>query len=267
MRRKSFGLLAVVVLVATACATESNEEDPVLESGSGEPLIQITSEGGFVPVEVALANGPRYTLLDDGTLIHEGPFTEEFPAPLLRQAMVITLNDEQLSEVRAYIDAMGLADLDDEVDNTQNQFVADASTQVINYWDESGKHRLSVYALGIEDSPGERNQAFLDLIDYLDSATATSPAEPYANQQLRVVAGQGFVDPEFQEVLDWPFGDEDFSTWSEFPNGWFCKVMGNTDIFDDATTATQWQHPNPQVSNEPLTLLVRPIHPGETPCP
>ncbi len=268
MRRKIAGLLAVLALVTAACTTESNEQEPLPKQGSGEPLIQITSEGGFVPVEVALGTGPRYTLLDDGTLIHQGVSAAIFPSPIFQPAMVVQLDADQMGDIRSLIETMGLADLDDEVDNSQNQFVADASTEVIKYWDESGAHRLAVYALGIEQNPSERNQAFLDLIDYIDrAATSSESVEPYDNQQLRVVAGPGFVDPEFQDVRDWPFGEEDFSTWSEFPNGWFCKVMGNTDVFDDASTATQWRHPDPSVAAEPLTLLVRPVYPGETPCP
>lgn len=260
-------MLAALALIAAACTTESDQEDPVLESGTGDVLVQITSEGGFVPVEVALANGPRFTLLDDGTLIHSGVAAAIFPSPLLPPTMVVTLDDDQMADVRDLVERMGLPDIDDETDNSQNQFVADATTEVVRYWDDSGEHRLAVYALGIEQDPGDRNAAFLELLNYLDSATADGSATEYTAAQLRVVAGTGFVDPEFQDVRDWPFGDEDFSSWSEFPNGWYCKVMGNTDIFDEATTASQWQHNDPTVATEPLTLLVRPVHPGEDPCP
>lgn len=260
-------MLVVFALIAVACTAESDEKDPVIDRGNSEPMLQITSEGGFVPVEVALANGPRYTLLHDGTVIHQGVSVAIFPSPLLPATMVVNLDADQMADVRELIGDIGLAGIDDELDNTQNQFVADATTEVVVYWDESWTHRLAVYALGIEQDPGARNQAFLDLISYLDSATASGSAQPYQAEQFRVVAGAGFVDPEIQDIRDWPFGDEDFSNWTEFPNGWYCKVMGTTDLFDDATTATQWQHPDPTVADEPITLLVRPVHPGETPCP
>lgn len=266
--KRSIGLLAVLALVLAACGTESDEKDPVVELGDGEPLLQITSEGGFVPVEVALANGPRYTLLDDGTLIHAGLSIAVYPGALLPPTMVVTLDADQMAEMRRLIDEIGLADLTDEIDNTQAQFVADATSEVALYWDDAGEHRLSVYALGIEQNPSDRNQAFLDLIAYLDTATASGPAEPYEAEELRVVAGTGFVDPEFQDIRDWPFETADFSEWSELPNGWYCQVIDGSQvsIFEDATQATQWQHPDPTVAVEPLTLLVRPVHPGEKAC-
>lgn len=269
MKKRSLGLLVVIALVIAACGADPDGTDPVVELGNGEPLLQLTSEGGFVPVELALANGPRFTLLDDGTLIHRGVSIAVYPGALLPPTLTVSLSAEQMADVQVLVDEIGLGDLVDIVDNTQTQFVADATSEVIVYWDDAGQHRLSVYALGIEQSPGSRNQAFLDLIAYLDTTTSAESAEPYEAKELRVVAGTGFVDPEFLDVRDWPLDSTDFNNWNEFPNGWFCTVVDASmeDTFADATQATQWQHPDPSVAVEPLTLLVRPVHPGENPCP
>jgi len=161
---------------------------------------------------------------------------------------------------------MGLAGIDEESDDTALNFVADASTEVIRYWDATGEHKYSVYALGIDDEPTERNAAFLELIETFDRFTAEAPAEPYSAEEVRVVAGVGFVDPAFSDVREWPLEAEIFTDWTKLPNGWFCRTYEANVLtsFGDATQATVWTHPDG--SSDPLTLLVRPLIPGETAC-
>ena len=229
-------------------------------------MIQITSEGGFVPVEVALNNGPRYTVLGDGRLIYQGVQTLQFPGPLVPPYMVAQLSDSQMNAILAMVEDMGLPEIDEERDDSALDFVADASTEVIRYWDDNGEHVYSVYALGIEEQPTDRNAAFLELIETLDRFTAEAPAEPYQADEIRVVAGFGFVDPEFSDERDWPFDDDDFGGWTELPNGWFCRTYESDVLsaFGDAHQATVWTHPDG--TSDPLTLLVRPLIPGETAC-
>ncbi|HSM45014.1 MAG TPA: hypothetical protein VK969_08360 [Acidimicrobiia bacterium] len=264
MRRTSLGALVMSGVVLAACGGGDG-------GGAGveadEPLIQITSEGGFVPVEFALSNGPRYTVLGDGRLIFQGFQTLEYPGRLVAPTMVATLSDSQLNALLAIVEDIGLSEIDDERDNEAMDMVADASTEVITYWDVTGEHRLAVYALGIEDSPSERNAAFLELIETLDRFTAEAPAEPYEAERVRVVAGEGFIDPEFEDVRPWPLEGSDPATWEELANGWHCTTIdGPTpEVFEEATQATTWEHPDG--ASEPMTLLVRPLHPGEADCP
>lgn len=231
-----------------------------------EPVFQITSEGGFVPVEFALSNGPRYTVLGDGRLIFQGFQTLEYPGRMVPPTMVATLSESQVNALLAMVVDIGLPEIDDEVDNEAMEMVADASTEVITYWDETGEHRLAVYALGIEDSPSERNAAFLELIETLDRFTGEAPAEPYEPERIRLVAGFGFTDPEFEDVRPWPLDSTDLSTWEELANGWHCTTIDGPmpDVFEEATQATTWEHPDG--SSDPMTLLVRNLHPGEPDC-
>ena len=263
MRVKSLGVLIAVGVVVAACGTGSDG----VAVGDDEAVLQITSEGGFAPVELALANGPRYTLLGDGSLIYQGYTTLEYPGRLLPQFMVATLDSNQMNAVLAMVEDIGLPDIDDETDDEATDMVADATTEVVTFWDESGAHRLAVYALGIEESPSERNQAFLELIQTFDQFTAEAPAEPYVPDQLRVVAGPGMVDPQFEDVRPWPLPDTDFSDWETLPNGWHCQVVDGPASADleDATQATTWEHPDG--TSDPLLLLVRPLLPGEPDCP
>lgn len=260
MRRKSLGVVLFTLVLVACGGGESSDLDP------DAAVLQITSEGGFVPVEFALSNGPRYTVLGDGRLIFQGVQTMEFPGPLVPPYMVAQLDDSQLNAVLAMVEDMGLADIVDESDDSALNFVADASTEVIRFWDDNGEHKYSVYALGIQEEPTERNATFLELIETLDRFTAEAPAEPYEAEEVRVVAGYGFVDPEFSDEREWPLEEEVFADWTELPNGWYCRtyepeVMGS---FEDATQATVWTHPDG--TSDPLTLLVRPLIPGETAC-
>lgn len=256
------GAFVSILLVVAACGGGGS-----VGVGDDEPVLQIVSEGGFLPVEVALNNGPRYTLLGDGTLIHQGVQTLEFPGRLVPPYMVATLDDNQLNAILAMVDDIGLPDIDDEIDDSAQEFVADASTEVIVFWDEVGEHRYRVYALGLEESPSERNAAFLEVIETLDRFTAEAPAEPYEAERVRVIAGQGFVDPEFEDIRPWPLEDTDLDDWEVLANEWRCMVVDGPvpDVFEDATQTTTWEHPDG--SSEPLLLLVRPLHPGEPDCP
>lgn len=263
MKSKTLGALAALTLVMSACGGNSGGVDVA----DNEPVLRISSEGGFLPVEVALNTGPRYTLLGDGSLIYQGLQTLEFPGRLVPPYMVAKLDDNQLIAILAMAEDIGLPDVDDEVDDSAMDIVADASTEVIIYWDDAGEHRYGVYALGLDESPSERNAAFLELIETLDRFTAETPAEPYEANRLRIIAGEGLVDPEFEDVRPWPLEETDLGAWEVLPNGWQCTVIDGPvpAVFEDATQTTTWEHPDG--TSEPLLLLVRPLHPGEADCP
>ena len=265
MKKRSLIALSALALTLAACG-QGNEP----EVGADEALLQIVSEGGFVPVEFALGTGPRYTLLGDGRLIFQGMQTLEFPGRLVPPYMVARLNDSQMNAVLAMVDDIGLPGIDDESDNDANQFVADAPTDVITFWDENGRHRLSVYALGIDtqEPQSDRNAAFLELIDTFDRFTAEADAEPYAAESVRVIAGPGFVNEDFEDTRPWPL-DDDWSAWASQPNGWVCRVFQPDvlDLFADATQATVWEAPDGLGVPTPAKLLVRPLLPGESDCP
>jgi hypothetical protein len=265
MRTKSLGALVALALIAAACGAEGNGGGTGVEGD--EPVIQIISEGGFVPVEIALNTGPRYTVLGDGRVIYQGFQTLEYPGRLVPPYMVATLDGNQLNALLAMVEDIGLPDMTEESDNTNLDFVADAHTDTIVYWDGSGEHRYSVYALGLDEDPSDQNAAFIELLETLDRFVGEAPAEPYEAERVRVVAGVGFTDPEFADVRDWPLENRDLSTWEELANGWHCLTLDGPvpEYFEDATQATTWELP--EENSEPLTLLVRPLHPGEPDCP
>lgn len=256
-------MIALSMTVA-ACGVETG-----LPEKNEDPLLQIRSEGGFAPVEFVLGRGPTFTLLANGQLIHEGPVAAVYPGPLLPNYQVTTVEDDQIRAVLELVEKMGLPDIEDERDDSANEFVADATTEVVTYWDENGTHRYSVYALGIEPDPNEeRSRVFLELIELLGELTASSPSEPFDGERVQVIAGIGFADPEITDVRDWPLEDRDFSDWTVLPNQWMCKMYGPEVLgaFEDATQATEWTHPDPMMDADSYKLVVRPLHPGEPDC-
>lgn len=257
----SLGVLLLFALVLTACGGDSGVGvDP------DEPVIQIRYEGGFVPMEMAMNTGPTYTILGDGRLIYPGAITMQYPGPLYVPNWVAQLGESQMTAVLAMVNRIGVPDIVDETDDSAMNVVADASTTVITFWDEEGEHRYAVYALGFEESPSAENQAFSELVETLGQFTAEAPSEPYEPEQVRIIAGPANIDPAFVDTRPWPLDDDDLSTWSETPNGWHCKDFDASvlDSLGAANQATTWEHPDG--TSDPLTFLVRQLHPGEADC-
>jgi hypothetical protein len=273
MKTKTLGLLVATAITLTACALPGgpggqSSRDP------DEPILQVRFEGGFAPIEFILAQGPRYTLLGDGRLISEGPVIAIFPGPLLPNYLVTHVGDDDMDRILALVEEIGLPNMTSEVDNSARDFVADASTEVVTYWDDEGTHQYAVYALGIEPiEPGTTkpmNSAFSELLQTLDQATAKADAVPYEPERVRVLAGVAMapVDPEFEDIRPWPLGDDDPADWDEVQLQWRCNTYGPKimDTFKGATQVTEWLHPNPMMDAPAFSLLVRPLHPGEEDC-
>jgi hypothetical protein len=268
MTLKRIALLLSATMVFSACGIE---DDPGLglPEDPDAPVIQIRSEGGFAPISMILGRGPLYTLLADGRLVYEGPTIAIYPGPLVPNYQVASITDEEIQQVMELVETIGLPEMDREVDDSAASRVADATTEVITYWDDNGEHSYAVYALGIELDEPQRpaSTAFGELFDLMGELTA-SEAEPYTPESIQIVAGPGAVDEEFEDIRDWPLEEADLSDWGTFPNGWLCKTFDAEVLarFGDATQVTVWQHPDPNQPNSLLTLLVRPLHPGEEPC-
>lgn len=267
MKPKSIGVMALLALVMSACSADAAGDTKPDVSGD-EVVLQIVSEGGFVPVEIALGNGPRYTLLGDGRLIFQGVQTLQFPGALVPPFFVAQLDSGQMNAVMAMVSDIGLPDFEDEVDDSALNFVADANTEKVTYWDQNGEHRLSVYALGIEETPSDRSAAFLELIETFDRFTASADAEPYVAEKARVLSGPGFANEEFPDHREWPL-DDAWEEWEELQIGWTCRVFAGDviEVFADATQTTTWEIPDVFSYPSPAKLIVRPLFPGESDCP
>jgi hypothetical protein len=257
-----------LALLLVSCGGDSTD-DP----GPDGALFRIDSEGGFAPIDWILRRGPLYTLTSDGRLISEGPVPAIFPGPLVTPYWVTQLTDGEMRQIREMIDGMGLAEMVEESDDSNADFIADATTEVITYWDADGTHRYSVYALGLE---GDRQpsrpatRVFAELRIVLDTIAFSGRAQtPYQPDQIRVIAGEGMIDPEFTDIRDWPFPDTDLGDFDRVDDTWWCLAFDASALgpFIDATQATMWRNPVPGEHPAEIQLLVRALHPGEDDCP
>jgi len=262
MRRISLGLLTAAALVISACGAGGGSRAE-LPADPDAPVLQVRSVGGFDSAGTVLGKGPRYTLMADGRLIHEGPVIAIYPGPLLSNYLVSWINDDQMNTVLELIDKTGLPEMENDIPAF---FVGDGTIEVVTYWDSEGEHSSSVYGLGVEP---DGSTPFTELLVILDQLAAQGDAVTYQPERVQVMAGFGFFDPDFSDVRDWPLDNADFSDWQTLPSEWMCTTYGPEvlDAFVGASQATQWTHPDPMMDAPAFTLLVRPLHPGEPDCP
>lgn len=269
MPTKRIALLVALAASLAACGVPADGGAQVPEDPNA-PVLQIRSEGGFAPVDMILGRSPTYTLLADGRLIYVGPTIAIFPGPLLPNYQVAKIEDRQMQLVLDLVDQIGLPEIVRESDESAASYVADATTEVVTYWDANGEHVYSVYGLGIEleEAPSPETRAFLELFNLMADLSA-GESVPFQSDRTRVIAGEGFVNEEFEDMRAWPLAGEDLSDWQTLPNGWRCSVLGTEilGLFADATQVTVWESPNSELIPSPLKLLVRPLHPGEPDCP
>jgi hypothetical protein len=98
MRRKTIALL-ILALAAAACGTgEDNGLASTLKLNDDpeSALVIVRDEGGFVPPDFMVRQGPRLILLRDGTLINQGPMIDIFPGPLLINYQQTQLDEETM---------------------------------------------------------------------------------------------------------------------------------------------------------------------------
>lgn len=225
-----------------------------------------------MPVEWNLGTGPTFTVTNGGEFVFPGVTTLEYPGRLVPSYFTGQLDEAQMTRIDELLGAMGISEIEEERDDNSAGNVADASTEVIRFWDENGVHKYSVYALGITDNPeSETTAAFADLVDYLHGVVGTVESTEYKPDRVRVVAGtyQGGFDSDFVRVEDWPLDGENPDDWESFAtvgeNEWTCQAFDGTilDVFADAKQTTIYTHPE---DGSQVQLLVRPLHPGEEDC-
>lgn len=260
-------LLTLMAVSLAACGGE----DTALTTTPDDPdavILTVTSEGGFVPVEFNLDRMPRHVLTVDRSLYFQGPTTEEFPGPILPNVQVTTIDEATYSEVMDLVDDLGLANIDERLDDTGSDRIADASTEVITLYDDDGAHRYGFYALGLaEDGSTDRLLAG-EIVELLDEAANTGESSAYQPQRLQVAAGPPMeVEEAMRTVEEWPL-EVSYQEMDEWGMGWRCAVVTDdevvpslVEIFSSATQATVWE-----TGEEEFAIRARPLLPGETGC-
>lgn len=257
----------MLALIVAACNGDSTTQTTV-PPDPDQVLLTVTSEGGFVPIEFNLERMPRYVLMADGTLYHQGPVPAIFPGPLLPNVQVSTITEASFGEITALIEELGLPGIDERYDNTGAEMVADASTEVFTYHDETGEHRLAIYALGISEGGGSTDRILAnELLQALDTATAEGDSDPYQPERLQVAVGPALQFEQGMSTTEpWPLAVS-FEEMDEWAIGWRCMEVAGQEVdelisvLSEANQATLWD-----TGTEELSMKARPLLPGETAC-
>lgn len=265
MRRRVLIGIFAAVLALSACGSKDGELHP---GGPDGVMIQIVEVSGFVPFEVSISYGPSYTLTTDGILISPGAVPAIYPGPLVYPNFATKLTPGELGQIQAMIERIGLPDMENVEEDNKSDFLADAGTTVITYWDSKGKHRFAVYALGHGGGDSPAAQTFAELRETLQELGWSREQTPYTPEKVQVIVGESMqhVEDDFVDVRPWPISDTEHSLWAPFVDGWRCRVFGPEVLerFDTATQVTTWTNPAP--GPETLILLVRALQPGEDDC-
>lgn len=268
MRKTLIGL-TVATLVLTACGEPGLEDSLKLTDDPASVLLIVRDEGGFVPIEFIVGQGPRLVLLRDGSLIMSGPQIEIFPQPLLPNYQAIQLGEEDMLFVLEELDALGFTEIEDEVNNEAANMVADASTTVTTFYNQDGPHTFSVYALGIGTQVSDGRVPILaNLIEQLTQMGFSQPGAAYEWESLEVLAGvpQFPAEPDFANVQQWPL-DVGFDEMADIGFGWRCASYEGAEaqtllgVFAGANQVTTWDDGAAEYS-----IKVRPSFPQQETC-
>lgn len=283
-------------------ATPDSDEGIAHPNGADEPILVISYEGGFVPLEYLLQRMPVFVLLGDGTIVTEGPQIEIYPQPALPNLQAIQISEEGIQEILDAAEAAGLLDGDADY---RYDMIADAATTVFTITANGETYRISAYALseGALSDPNmstedvearEKLAEFLaqvtDLRSFLPAEAFVSEEQPYEVERFQTVflpadAGSAPQNDEAleQQELEWPLTTP-ISAMDPFmmpEQGMVCGVAEGADadtlreLLAQANQLTLWSDvaapdssatPDADAEMEQYYLFLRPLLPGEEGC-
>lgn len=263
-------VMMLMGLVVGACGSDTvDEPEPTVPNGTdGGVILEISDEGGFVPVEFNLSRVPRFTVFADGTVVMPRGGQFSFPGPALSPLVRTELDPGTLADLLTFVDDLGLADIESvDINNATN--VADASTTVVRYFDGSGEHRISIYALGFDGTSSDARPAIVEsMISRLDQATSGDDAEPYDAERMIVFAqvAQGLDPQQLTQAGPWPFDFDQSDSTSEVAGFWCLTVDGDeasavAAVLDDVDTMTTWE-----LDGAAHRVIGRPLLPHQDGC-
>lgn len=279
-------LTALVVLsgcgddedVATSPGTDGPTTTAAPEGAGGggsQLLVQVATGGGFVPVEVNLGAFPELVVTEDGTAWTPGAQIAIFPPPAVPAVQRAELPPEDVAAIEARLAES--AELFDGVDFGQPP-VADFPSTTITARIGGGERTLEVYALGAPEAgqalTAEQRQA-RGAVEGLIADLRAIVEGPGRGWQLELtpqirVSSIPVDDPS---ALDDPVGPIPWPAGVPEPEaaggGRFgCVALSGPDrdavleAAGPATTMTVWE-----LSDGPHQIVIRPLFPGEAPCP
>lgn len=191
----------------SAPGTASGIDHPV---GADDIVLEISYEGGYVPVEVAFQNLPTLLVTGDGRLIVQGPQIAIYPGPLLPNMQVRTITEDGIQQLLELAAEHGLL-TEREYDNPTN--IADAPDTVVTIAANGETYEHRAYALGLEQESDELRRMLADFVDQvtgewmLPDNPELGPEQPFEAQTylVRSIPVDDLSVYEIEPtVLDWP---------------------------------------------------------------
>jgi hypothetical protein len=274
-----------IFLTLTACA-----DAPVDPANGGidhatapdQVLVQLSFEGGFVPVEWTYVNFPFYSLYGDGTLIVPGAQIEIYPGPALPAMSSRQVDGAGIQAILEKAIA-AVEDIPSDLNDLGDMSIADASTTVITVSAGGVDRTIRAYALSElterpDGMPEREYRARLRLQELVATLTSSGdwlpegtlgPEGAYGASAARLFVGEYRpVEDLAQEPVPWPLG-EGLAGFGETasPGQYRCGVVqgADWDAVDEAASSanelTPWAD-----AGERYSILFRPLLPDETGC-
>jgi hypothetical protein len=273
--------LLFLALLAAACGDDATE----VSTGAPTPtpaapsdlLLRIETGGGFVPVEVNLASFPSLVVAD-GTAWLPGAQILIYPPPAIPALQSAPLDDDDLRALAVRLEEA--APLFDGLDVGEPP-VSDLPTTTVHAVVDGVEREVAVYGLDDEAATEGLTAEQLDARQQVRTLIADLRAivdvadrawEVGLTPEVRVSAVP--VDPEAPsdddfdqgDPVGWPEGVTEPAFESSSPFGCTVVTSGERDALLDAAQDTNvltvWE-----LSNGPHRIALRPLFPGEVPCP
>jgi hypothetical protein len=267
--------VALLVLSSSLVACGSGSAHP---SGKNQIVLQMTTGGGFVPIEFFVALVPEFSLYGDGRVIGPGSVPAIYPGPALPNLQTTVIPEKSVQAILAAAREAGL--FNGTFDYGQPR-VADAPTTTIVINAGGATYRSQIYALTVQPTGGlsavqQRVRAAVSALrDRLVPLTSFTSGEiVWESYQFTALAVfSQAVDPGSPpdptgvqpNLLDWPLGDLATLGQEASRPGLRRVVLSGQDLaalrplLDQATQITLWKS-----GGKEYHLFLRPLLPDET---
>jgi hypothetical protein len=250
-------------------------------TAADELILSVGTEGGYVPTEFLYTNAPGFALYGDGTIVVPGAQAAIYPGGALPPLFARTVSEEGIQTIlRAAIDA-GLTE-DADVSDLGNVMIADAGTAVFTLTVDGETHRVTAYALGLDEERDDgqpehvwearralsRFRTRLGDLDGWLPAGSLGDERPFEAEAARLLIGPYRGDPDLpQDPAAWPLTGTLAETGQPAPllgDGWRCTVLEGSDWAAVAALAAGANQLTPWTSGgEPSSIVFRPLLPDE----
>lgn len=267
--RRFAALVALAVLATAAPVTGGSiagAAGAAVRIPRGDRLvIQASTGGGFVPVDIARNQYPELTITGRGEVLTLGPTTLQYPPNALPNVQVATISRARVRALVARAEQIGLLD-DEHGDYGQPQITDHASTTV-TVVANGERSTTSVYALGDDgdDLSDEQRDNRAALRKFLDEAGRGTPTAEYEPTALAVLAWRADGAGE-DDTKAWPLAEPPVVAAGD-GYGPGCTLLTDADLAAvleaaaSASTQTVWTS-----GSDAYELAFHPLLPYEHTC-